>query len=493
MIYMPAGRLVWREVAKEFERNGVAPKIWLGDPKYDEFAKANFPECEVLSFFEVQKEVFPISQKNKEQCILSLDRSFYMLKDQVYKMMDRQDDLGFYGRLERESMFYSMFFYFTKLVRQKKVTMLVASEGPHSPAGMVLYGVARMLGLPTYHLAQNSIIPVAHIAKDFNGAKITLKNSYINGRHEALVDDYVRRVFTVALEPYYMTLQKEYDFKKNRLLSRVAKSLRGIVKGIRTCGSSDGYGVYSKTYFKENKKPLLFNDQVSKRIAVLQSSYQHAVESFDFSIPFVYVPLHYEPERTSNPDGGEFYNVYDMLFCLRKLIPLDTPLVIKEHYSQFSKKLYGYRGRSPLFYESVKGLGNVVFVDVNVPSSRLIRECLFVATQTGSAALEAAILEKKSVVFGAPWFLGTPNIYAYKTVSSFTELIESEPHSKTEVADFLKSYLRSYCIPGLVNPSGEKYFKKVFSDSFDELLNESVFVSAFVKNICNDYKRLSSC
>ena len=41
----------------------------------------------------------------------------------------------------------------------------------------------------------------------------------------------------------------------------------------------------------------------------------------DLSKEYVFFPLHFEPERTSNPDGREFHDHFIVISKLRELIP----------------------------------------------------------------------------------------------------------------------------------------------------------------------------
>ena len=65
---------------------------------------------------------------------------------------------------------------------------------------------------------------------------------------------------------------------------------------------------------------------------------------------FVYFALHFEPERTTNPDGGFFHDQFLAIIHLRKILPEDVNIFVKEHPSQFKVIDRGLKGRSPLFY-----------------------------------------------------------------------------------------------------------------------------------------------
>lgn len=458
---MPAGRTVWRGISSRLYEKGIYPKIWLGDPAHDEYAKNSYKDCLVLDFYTMHKHIVGKSDNFKVMTDLLNDKYFHVLKDQVYKMMDRQDDFGVFGRLEREAFFYSLFFYFHSIVTEKKIDVLVASEGPHSPASMVLYGVCKILGLKTYHLEQNSITPIAHVSKDFYGDKIKVEHHYDMSKHKKVISDYVRMISDDIPSPYYMEIQKNFDKKSKGANFKFKKYFFKPAKNfIFKRDKEYGYNVYRRSFFHDNHTPLLCENFINSRKKELLSEYKLAVRQFNLKEQYIYIPLHYEPEKTSNPDGGDFYNVYDMISYLRSFVPNHIKIVLKEHYSQSTTKLYGYRGRSPLFYKAINSLNNVQFVDVATPSSELIKHCIFVATQTGSAALEASLMRKRSLVFGAPWFLGIPNIYFYKDSDSFENFIKSDIFDKESVEKNLLSYISDYTIPACVNPSGESDFRK---------------------------------
>ncbi|MFA4727157.1 hypothetical protein [Vibrio vulnificus] len=57
VIYVPAGRGVWLDVANELQKNNLNVKIWLGDPKLDKDAIKIFPDVHVENFFQVNKGI----------------------------------------------------------------------------------------------------------------------------------------------------------------------------------------------------------------------------------------------------------------------------------------------------------------------------------------------------------------------------------------------------------------------------------------------------
>lgn len=119
-----------------------------------------------------------------------------------------------------------------------------------------------------------------------------------------------------------------------------------------------------------------------------------------FSIPkcgekFVYMPLHLIPESSTSVLGAYYINELANIEQVSKSLPLGTYLHVKEHQSMV--------GERPIsFYRKVNSLPNVKMISINYfkDPKPLIENSVGVVTVTGSAAYEAALLGKKSIVFG---------------------------------------------------------------------------------------------
>jgi hypothetical protein len=204
--------------------------------------------------------------------------------------------------------------------------------------------------------------------------------------------------------------------------------------------------------------------------------------------PFVYFPLHYEPERTTNPDGGEFYDQIDAIMALRRWLPSSIPLILKEHYSQFSSALVGYKGRDKGFYKLLKNIDGIIFVDPNHSSRNLIERACLTATITGTAALEAAMLGKKGIIFGNPWFAGCPNISQFKKYLSYEDFLIQEPSvvdSLIDVKNWLRCLVEKKSIILGINPGNKRYHSDFYQLS-GVLEIENKVIGDVVVNVLSD-------
>ena len=78
------------------------------------------------------------------------------------------------------------------------------------------------------------------------------------------------------------------------------------------------------------------------------------MKSLMILIQNLYFALMHEPERTTNPDGGDFHEQLLAILKIRDITPKDIDIYVKEHPSQFYLEERGAKGRSPLFYNLLK-------------------------------------------------------------------------------------------------------------------------------------------
>jgi hypothetical protein len=220
-----------------------------------------------------------------------------------------------------------------------------------------------------------------------------------------------------------------------------------------------GYFLNTKISFFEPLLKKYFRNYFNNRLLHQLNSKCTPIENVG---QYVFFPLHYEPERTTNPDGLEFYDQFSALLALRKLVPDHINIVVKEHYSQFTGALSGYRGRSPAFYDLIKSLNGVFLVDPQISSKKLILESLATSTITGTAALEAALYKVPSLIFGNAWFNGFPGIVNYSELISFENVIEAHKIDGNKAKIWFKEKAARNGIFMTINPSNRKYFNDFY-------------------------------
>jgi hypothetical protein len=118
-------------------------------------------------------------------------------------------------------------------------------------------------------------------------------------------------------------------------------------------------------------------------------------EDVPSDIPFVFFPLHLEPESTTNVFSIFYDNQLEIIRTLSKALPARWLLAIKEHPNMKNSRAKG-------FYRTLQRLPNTLLVRPDEPGWKLVRACQLVATLSGTSGLEAAIIGKPVLVFGDP-------------------------------------------------------------------------------------------
>lgn len=482
----------WEDVALSFEAKGFIPSIWIGDYRQDPFARKRYPDCAVLPIKEFHI-LFPTEEtKYVPDAAYLRSQDFLRMKNQVMKLMDRQDETRIFARLERDAHFYAMFNRLYSLIIEKDIKFLVAGEAPHSSGHLIAYRICESLGIPTYHLVSNIYVPLLQINTELVGKPIPLATKPDVSKHVDIILDQFETYRNGIPTPLYM--KQQADFDKNYSFARavikywkhmVALRIKPIL-GIKFKPNND-YHLRRRLPLHANKKKWLFPFVQRHLLKALADEYAKFAKKIDLNDPqfskFVYFPMPYEPERTSNPDGGDFYESIDALIALREFVPADIPILVKEHPSQFSRKLQGFQARSPLIYQVLDKLHNVTLVDISVPSSELVEKSLFVSCITGTAALEAALTGSKGLIFGTPWFYGLPGIHHFDEVKSYKSFASAPTFTLDEIKSQVAKISNGYTFSGIANYSVGEYFSKKFGEKFPSLIDDEVLVETITSSI----------
>jgi len=109
--------------------------------------------------------------------------------------------------------------------------------------------------------------------------------------------------------------------------------------------------------------------------------------------PYIFYPMHFEPEVSIQVFGKSFQNQIDVVRNLALSAPLGTKLLVKEH-----PRSVGFRKWS--YYKKLLDIPNVELVNPFLPSLEIVKGSDLVAVISGSIGLEAVICGKPTLVFG---------------------------------------------------------------------------------------------
>ena len=471
--YIPTGNKVWLDVAIDLYEKGIAePILWLGDDRHYLKAKEVFGEAVISrqDFIFYPQRIKDIDYKG-ENSDFFLSENYLHAKDRCLKMMDRLDMYGTFGRLDREVIFNKLAICMLKKIENARPEALVFSETPHSHTYYLIFEICLYLNLEIIKFNTWLPVPLLFIQDMRTGERqkkgeFTSKLSKI---YRADVSKYVYSLSKHKAEDNYelpaIKIQRLEGIRSNVVVSFFQFGILAIIKE---------YWFQTRMYFSQYYYPInpykigflgrLRNKKLRKKN--LTKEFNKNSQSLDLNRKYIYYSLHFEPERTTNPDGGEFHDQAIAIAKLRDLVPDDIDIFVKEHPTHFYRPEVGSRGRSPLFYDFLSNIQGVKLASKDTNSLELIKNSIFVSTITGSTAFESAVMGKQSLVFGDTWFNGCPNVTLWNESLSFEDITNKEISSPEKIVEFLHSEEELYAVPGCQNISAQKKFSNYLNESF---------------------------
>lgn len=119
--------------------------------------------------------------------------------------------------------------------------------------------------------------------------------------------------------------------------------------------------------------------------------------------------LHYQPERSSLPEGGDYAQQLRVAHTLAAALPDGWELLIKEHPS-FYRRTFKPRVRDMEFYTALSRLPRTRLVDLSMDTFSLIDHAAVIVTLTGTVGLEAISRGKPALAFGCACYQNAPGV-----------------------------------------------------------------------------------
>lgn len=151
---------------------------------------------------------------------------------------------------------------------------------------------------------------------------------------------------------------------------------------------------------------------------LLYKSYCEVVAQALPETPFVVYFMHYQPERSSLPEGLLFVQQWLAVRLLSWSLPAGWTLVVREHPTTWLQPL-DITARTPSLYREIALLPNTKVCSMDADTFEVIDKCAAVATLTGSVGFQSLLRNKPVIAFGLPAYKDHPACFS---VSSLAEL-----------------------------------------------------------------------
>ena len=406
------------------------------------------------------------------------------------ELADRMDQGYSFSRGERERLYLLFLDYWLNLVAQLKPSFIIFSTTPHSIAEYVLYSVAKKQGIPVIMFMQ--LVAIERVIYYYDYKQIS--ESYLTdyqklrsiNQEVSLPDDlqeYLNRYngdsYRDAMPAYLRDrLDQSQSSKKvmplKILLQKILKfqtyfngfqRLRQKLFNVLTKLSHPVKGPHN--YLKMPYEPMerhegltpqqwhAYKAQAAKYKAELLNNYNLHCGEFNSEKKYIYMPLHFQPERTTCPEGARYSNQLMMLRVLSQSIPDDWVIYVKENPSQLLTRVaHGERGRYAYYYDDLANINKVTIVSLTTDTFQLIDNSQAVATLTGTSGWEAILRGKRALCFGYTWYTECAGAIKVTDLHSCRQAIvslrDAEPISDHEIHCFF-SALDKHSFRGFLN------------------------------------------
>ena len=151
--------------------------------------------------------------------------------------------------------------------------------------------------------------------------------------------------------------------------------------------------------------------------------------------PYIYFPLQIEQERSLSLAAPSHTNQIKVIKNILNNLPDGYELYIKEHPMM---TLRGWRSISD--YKEIINLPNVKLFHPNLKSDALIKNSSLVITISSTSGIEAAFMEKPSIVFADVDYALISSVQKMKSINELSNLIKYSLEIKPNIDD-LNNYL----------------------------------------------------
>ena len=506
VIYSECSLQIWLDIAQNLNKDyNWQPCYWTGSKNFEKNVKKRFPNVVFHTNIDAVRGI-PADDCKKlsipalDQALLNKLAFCELISLRMMNRMDRQNTFSFE---ERERLFDMYVRYWSGVLDFFKPDVIVSPVSPHLIYDYVLYSLCKLRKIKTIMFVQTSIdgwiYPVEHFevgSKSINSAYEKIKNSAKKNKYKGfnLSDDAVTHLeklsgdYNKAL-PFYMKKQFEQKKLGTYTFKKIVKNPNDISNIMQKAKHLFTRGHYIKQRHKKIEESEMKGleymlgklEGINKKNR-LRSYYKKLEQEVDFERPYIYFPLHYQPENTTSPVGESYANQFLIIDLLSKCMPKDWILYVKEHSSQWHMLMHGECSRTTDFYNDVALMPNAKLIPLSASNFDLIDNSKAVVTVTGTTGWEAVVRGVPALIFGHAWYKNCEGVFYTPTEEKCREVlsnIQSGYKVDKKLVRLFVNILEQNCIKAYVDLA----YKNVANISYEEN------ITALAQTIKNFYKQ----
>jgi hypothetical protein len=374
----------------------------------------------------------PEFQKMLETGVEQFHRNAVFYRYRAHHLISIQDYLDYFHILADA---------YVQEIERAGITHALFMNVPHLGPDMVLYHVAKAMGLKTLIVSQtffaDSFFSMASI-EDFGrlnpqavkGEPISIEKGsapdlfYMD---PAWQQEGVRGKMgwaPVLRCAEFMIRRKPHQLLNVPYMAQLIGRMRDVYQKLPQW--RDPFG----KFFHENE------------LAYFEHLAQYEGQPVDWHAKFVYIPLHNQPEMSTQSLGGHFRDQLLMVEAIARVLPAGWKIYVKENPRQ------GSYARGPMFFHRLTRIRGVQLVPMDTSTHELSSRAQITATVSGTAGYEAVRKGRTVVVFGGAWYKSFPGVFEWHENIDLEALSRVQfDHAELEAAF---GNLKAACHPGVI-------------------------------------------
>lgn len=231
----------------------------------------------------------------------------------------------------------------------------------------------------------------------------------------------------------FLTRQGQLGYVVKTIVMHVLRRLYGRIRGYEK----------ARNYFLSDEIRLIWRQRLGLRALQRQGRRLNEKEHD----PFVFFPLHTEPEAALQLLSPEYFFQLSAIAATSRDLPAGVSLAVKE-------ALFAVGRRPDNFYDQISAFKNVFWFDPMELGLEIVRRTRALITITGTSGFEAAVLGKPVITFGRH------NLYNFLP---HVKVVEDE----TRLKGYLQWALSEAFDEAAARQAGSRFLAAVKDVSFD--------------------------
>jgi len=486
---------MWQSVFRVLnERYGVEPLYITTTQKFMTEMQIDWPRSICHDVIDALKGVSSSQVPNAARRIVDqpLLHEFSSVEHHILGMMSRMDPGGLFLYNERFRMYKEILRYWGGMLDYYMPGFVLLPTTPHGIYDYIVYCLCQKMKIPVVMFSANSFnrfftlsnieLGLEHARKEYLNTKNSPPEVWeLSDRDKEHFDQIANSknadyLFTYRRYQDKVTSNQKHGFSLYKGYARQAIELPWKLWQFFSYPAPPHYlkrkGVAIELSKYSGVEWRLERLRAQLKKQTLARQYASMCHRPDLAQPYIYIPLHYQPENTTCPNGDYYDDQLLMIQLLSDTLPGGWSLYVKEYPNQFDYKLKGERSRDVQYYNDLADIPNVSLCPLEMNTFELIDASRGVATVTGSAGWESVCRLKPTLIFGNAWYESCDGVLRIRSSQDSKVALQGIQEGMTvdlKKVMYFAYVFEKYCINGFAEIGWAKQFQLTLDQNINEL------------------------